>query len=136
MDKELIKSAIGDNIRRLRQQRKMTLEEVGKYLKVGRSNVYKYEHGIIAVPYEKILALSTLFQVSPGFLMGWEVKTGGTGTITGKVDISDKPDGAVLDVREVALLEAFHRLNEDGKDKLFDYAYDLIEMQKYTRSKP
>lgn len=74
MKKEFTPTVIGKKIKELRTARHMTLEEVGKYLNVGRSNVSKYERGEIAVPYDKIIALSNLFQVSPSYLMGWEEK--------------------------------------------------------------
>lgn len=63
---------LGDRIRFLRKQNKMTLDEVGKYLKVGRATVLRYENGIITnVPSDKIEAIARLFSVSPAYLMGW-----------------------------------------------------------------
>lgn len=102
---------IGENIRELRKSKGMTLEDVGKFLHVGRSNVSKYERGEISVPYNKIIALSNLFQVTPGYLMGWETK--------------DR-------TRETELLVAFEKLNADGREKVINYIYDLAEMPKYT----
>jgi len=131
MDTNSTKHIIGKNIRELRQQRNMTLEEVGKFLNVGRSNVSKYERGEIAVPYDKILALSTLFQVSPAHLMGWNILPGGSQKIEGVVDLSDRP---YITLREASLLAEFEQLNEENKDKLLYFIDTLVELQKLEAS--
>ena len=63
---------IGDRIRFLREQYKMTLEEVASYIGVGRSTVYRYETGEVTnIPSDKIEGIARLFSVSPAYLMGW-----------------------------------------------------------------
>ena len=62
----------GDRLRKLREEYHLTLEEVGKYIGVGRPTVYKYENGSITnIPSDKIEAIARLFSVSPAYLMGW-----------------------------------------------------------------
>ena len=62
----------GERIRMLREEKKMTLEDVAKQIGVGRPTVYKYETGAIAtIPNEKVKAMAKLFDVSESFLMGW-----------------------------------------------------------------
>ena len=64
---------IGEKIKFLREGKRMTLEDVAKYLNVGRATVFKYESGKITnIPSDKIEALAKLFHVSPAFLMGWD----------------------------------------------------------------
>ena len=64
---------IGERIKTLREQRRMTLEDVAKALNVGRATVFKYECGKITnIPSDKIEQISKLFSVSPAYLMGWE----------------------------------------------------------------
>lgn len=66
-----------ERLRQLRIEKKMTLEEVGKRIGVGRANVYKYEHGIITnIPPEKAKMLAEMFGVSVQYLMGWTDKRG------------------------------------------------------------
>lgn len=63
---------IGDNIRKLRESRELTLDDVAKVCKTGRQTIYKYEKGIIKnIPSDKIEAMAKLFRVSPIELMGW-----------------------------------------------------------------
>lgn len=124
---------IGATIKRLRKEAGLTLEELGKRINVSRATAQRYESGgISAIPYENIEKMAKVFNVSPGYIMGWKVKTLYDGPISGKVDISDRP---YLDIQEAALLAEFHKLNEDGKLKVFEYIGDLAEMEKYTRKK-
>lgn len=128
-----VSKEIGATIKRLRKEAGLTLEELGKRIDVSRATAQRYESGgISAIPYENIEKMAKVFNVSPGYIMGWKVTTGGTGTITGVVDISDRP---YLKVQEVALLAVFEKLNDEGKEKLLNYGYDLVEMSKYTREK-
>lgn len=62
-----------ERLKLLREQNRMTLEDVATHIGVGRATVYKYENGIITnVPSDKIELLAKLFNVSPAYLMGWE----------------------------------------------------------------
>lgn len=61
-----------ERLRMLRLEAGMSLDDVGKAINVGRSNIYKYEHGVVTnVPPEKIHALANLFGVTRPYLMGW-----------------------------------------------------------------
>lgn len=63
---------IGEKLKKLRKQNRMTLEDVAGYINVGRATVLKYENGMITnIPSDKIEQLSRLFNVSPSYLMGW-----------------------------------------------------------------
>ena len=64
---------IAEKLKTLREEHKMTLEDVASSIGVGRATVFKYENGIITnIPLDKIELLSKLFSVSPAYLMGWE----------------------------------------------------------------
>ena len=64
---------IGERIKRLRERNHLTLEDVAKYLNIGRPTVFKYETGAVTnIPSDKIEMLARLFNVSPAYLMGWE----------------------------------------------------------------
>ena len=61
-----------ERLKGLRNEQKMSMEDVGRHIGVGRATIYKYEHGIIVnVPPEKVSMLAELFNVSPSYLMGW-----------------------------------------------------------------
>lgn len=65
--------SIHENIKRLRNERGLTLEEVGKRTGTTKQTIKRYESGeISAIPYDRIVLLAKCFCVSPGYLMGWE----------------------------------------------------------------
>ena len=67
---------IHENIKKLREEQHLTLEEVGKRTGTTKQTIKRYEDGEISnIPYDRILSLAKCFSVSPGYLMGWEPKT-------------------------------------------------------------
>jgi len=116
-----------ENIRARRIELHMTQQELA--MKLGyksTSTIAKIEAGRSDIPQSKIVAFANALDTTAGKLMGWTAKEKGT---------ADVPDTAILDVQEAALLAEFHKLNEDGKLKVFEYIGDLAEMEKYTRKK-
>lgn len=64
---------LSEKIKMLRQERGLTLEEVGNRVGVGKSTVRKWETGYIAnMRRDKIALLADALGVSPGYLMGWD----------------------------------------------------------------
>lgn len=64
---------LNEKIKYLRTKHKLTLEEVGAAVGVGKSTVLKWENGDIAnMRRDKILALANILQTTPAYLMGWD----------------------------------------------------------------
>ena len=64
---------IGEKIFKRRKELKLTLEEVGNLVGVGKSTVRKWETGYIEnMKRDKIALLAKALQVTPTYLMGWE----------------------------------------------------------------
>lgn len=64
---------IGERIKQLRLEHKMTLEQLGDKVGVGKSTVRKWENGMIEnMRRDKIDKLANALNCSPGFLMGWD----------------------------------------------------------------
>lgn len=62
---------IGDLIRNKRKEKKLTLEEVGDYVGVGKSTVRKWENGMIKnIRRDKIAAIAELLDINPLQLLG------------------------------------------------------------------
>ena len=93
-------NTIGKRIKSLRTSKKLTLEEVGKFLGVGRATVQRYESGIISgIPSDKIELMAKLYNVSPGYIMGWDnCPTTNTKNLISKITqiINEKPDFVIL----------------------------------------
>jgi len=64
---------MGQKIYNLRNQKGMTLEELGTKVGVGKSTVRKWENGIIAnMKRDKIAKVAEALETTPAYLMGWE----------------------------------------------------------------
>lgn len=64
---------IGERIRKKREERGMTLEELSKYINVSRQTMSRYETGAIkGVPSDKMELIASVLKTTPAYLMGWE----------------------------------------------------------------
>ena len=64
---------IGERIKFLRESKRITQTELAEKLGTTKLNIYKYENGIITnIPSDKIELMAKCFEVSPGYIMGWE----------------------------------------------------------------
>lgn len=69
----MYKPSIGEKLKQLRLQRKLTLEEVGKAINASKQTLSKYEKNIVTnIPFNKIERLAEMYNVTPTYLMGWE----------------------------------------------------------------
>lgn len=65
--------SIHDNLKKLREEHNLTLEEVGKRVGTTKQTIKRYESGeISAIPYDRIVLLAKCYNVTPSFIMGWE----------------------------------------------------------------
>lgn len=61
-----------ERLAELRQENRMSLNDIAEYLGVQRATIYKYEHGLITnIPPDKVHQLANLFGVTRPYLMGW-----------------------------------------------------------------
>lgn len=117
------------NPERLRQRRLdmgLTLEEVGAPLGISRSAVNKYERGVIKNVYTSVVeGFADILKCSPGYLMGWTDEP-----LAGVAP----PSPAPLSPQLQALADALDQLNEEGQEKLLDYADDLVAGGRYIKN--
>ena len=65
--------SIGQKIRKIRESKNMSLEEVAKLCGTTRQTIYKYENEIVTnIPYDKIVLLTKALQTTPAMLFDWE----------------------------------------------------------------
>lgn len=103
--------SIGERIKDRRTELRLTLEEVAKRAGVGKATICRYEKGVIInIPSDRIERIAKALRCTPAFLMGWEEYPTDT----------------------TKLMALYDRLNERGKEKLLDYADDLVQSKKYT----
>lgn len=153
-----------ERIKELRESAHMTLLDVSKKLGVTEATAQRYEskNGIKNIPYEQIIKYAKIFNVSPSYIMGWEsdniVKSFSSYTkvaddaLSVQRDIDDAlsvvrnvesmkpvevyPPEAhrTKDKYEFALLQMYRELNEEGQEKLLNYADDLLSSNKYIKN--
>ena len=109
---------IHDNIKKLREEHNLTLEEVGKRVGTTKQTIKRYESGeISAIPYDRIIGLAKCFNVTPAYLLGWE-------------KIEDNPNlDVALSNMDKRIKEYALKLNELPKEKQ-DQIISLIDMLK------
>lgn len=63
----------GDRIRRLREQKGLTQEELAKLLGTTKQTIHKYEKGIVTnIPSDRVEALAEVLDSKPEYILGWE----------------------------------------------------------------
>lgn len=104
-----------------RKQLNMTLLEVANKVGVTESTVQRWESGSIkTLRHDRIVKLAEVLDVSPSYLMGWD-------------DESVTPESSsAVDL----ILSLYDRLNEEGREKLVDYADDMVRSGKYKKNNP
>lgn len=81
----------------------------------GKSMIAHIERGDVDLTQSKIVAIANALSVSPGDLMGWD----------------DDPEQ--LSPAEDHLLSIYRDLNDEGQEKLVDYADDLAASGRYKK---
>ena len=67
-----MEEGMAERIKKLRQEKGLTLEQVAEVVGVGKSTVRKWETGIIAnMRRDKIADLAKALGTTPAYLMGW-----------------------------------------------------------------
>ena len=99
---------MGEKIKSLREQRGMTLEELGNKVGVGKSTVRKWETGMIAnMRRDKIAKVANALDVEPAYLMGWEDEP----------KISKETERLIISMfASKEALDLFESLNERGQE--------------------
>lgn len=66
-------NSIGTKLKTLRENKKLTLDEVAEKIGTTRQTLFKYENGIVTnIPSNKLEDLAGFYGVSPAYLMGWD----------------------------------------------------------------
>ena len=101
---------IGERVKKRREDLKMTQLELAKRMGyTNKSTIGKIENNVNDIPLSKVEQLAAILMVTPGYLMGWAGEY------------------------EQELLDAFYSLNDEGKEKLRDYARDLCLSGSYKK---
>ena len=123
---------MGEKIYNLRKAKGLTLEELGNLVGVGKSTVRKWEKGMIAnMKRDKISKLASALNVSPAYLMGWEMDDGDIGNVLVADCLEKEIDNmASLAPSEKDHFKAYINLLEINRKKVDDYTNQLLSIQQ------
>lgn len=122
----------GEKIYNLRKAKGLTLEELGNLVGVGKSTVKKWEKGMIAnMKRDKISKLASALNVSPAYLMGWEMDDGDIGNALVADCLEKEIDNmASLAPSEKDHFKAYINLLKINRKKVDDYTNQLLSIQQ------
>lgn len=124
---------MGEKIRHLREQKNMSMEDLGKMLGVQRQAIMKYEKGIVEnIPRKTIEKLARVLGVTPCDLMCFEDYYD-EDQIAMEVKVIESVQG-IFGKDAVQMLQYFMELNEAGKQQALNTISDLTEIPKYKVS--
>ena len=110
---------IGKNIRKYREQRRLSLSDLAQIIesKIGKlpnkATLQRYESGDIKnIPYDMVVLLAEIFNVTPAKLMGWET-----------------PEKSKNDIQEL-----FDKLSPAAQKRAREYFEDLLSNPKNLRN--
>lgn len=114
---------MGQRIKELREEKHLTLEEVGNRVGVGKSTVRKWENGTIAnMRRDKIASLANALGCSPGYLMGWEDRIEGN-----PIKAVTEDAEMLMDSECRELCSYFKKLNNANRKIVINLAKSLSE---------
>lgn len=109
---------MGDRIKERRIMAHLTQDEFGKLLGVQKSAVAKWENGRVEnIKRSTIQRMAEILECSPVYLMGFN---------------KEEPVNLQLTGAESSILKLFRNLNQEGKEKLIDYAKLLDNSGDYN----
>ena len=106
---------IAENIRILREHYNLTQADLGKIAGVSDKAVWTWENGIAKPRIGAIQKIGDYFGIPKSAI------------------IDNDPDGLEVDALEKELLFHYHALNYEGREKLCDYARDLVLSGSYKK---
>lgn len=124
---------IGQKIKTLREEKGMTLEELGNKVGVGKSTVRKWETGMIAnMRRDKIAKVASALETSPAYLMGWEQIDSNFSGKEAPKEIYDKSKNNVSKFHgeHKELLDIYEKLSSPNQKRVFTYSKNLLMNQQ------
>lgn len=111
----------------------MSMEELGKYLGVGKSAILKYEKGEVEnLPRSTIEKMAILFGVSPSYLMCFDEWDKNAEILSDEVMLIERIQ-AKWGKDVVCIIQNFCELNNSGQETLRNIAESLTELNKYKK---
>lgn len=108
--------SVGEKIKRLREQKGFTQDDLASAINTTKQTIYKYETGIITnIPLDKIEKMADLLNVSAAYLAGWDEETQyqlKNNDVLAKIIIKMRKDKKFFEA-----VKGLYELTEDKLDK-------------------
>ena len=111
-------------LKELRAERNLYQKDIASMLGIDRTTYAKYETGDSEPNFETLKKIAEIFNVTTDYLLGR--------TEQKEAPIPDSEDGLSEPERHLVVL--YRDLNNEGQEKLIDYADDLVSSGKYIKS--
>ena len=109
--------ALVDNIRAIREQKRLKQIEVADYISVDKSTYSKIEKGLRNLAIEELQKMAVLFDMTIDQIVNYE------GSIPEPVSVADKP--------ELEKLRLIEQLDEDDKTTIFSLVEKMLTNKKF-----
>lgn len=124
---------MGERIRYLRNKNKMTQEELGYKIGVGKTAIVKYEKGEVEnLPRSTVEKMAVIFGVSPAYIMCFDDWDNNAALLSDDVNLFER-----IQVKwgkgMIEIIHHYCELNESGKETLLNISESLTELNKYKR---
>ena len=127
--------SIGVTIKKLRQEKGLTQEELGTLLGLKKAAVQKYESGQVQnLKHATIKRLCEIFEKSPSVFIFNEAELMNEKRLSEEVGLIEQIQ-KTYGKEVIELLQSFVALDEAGKLKVLDYASDLEALQSLRQEK-
>ena len=123
---------VGERMKEIRKRLGMSQVAFADKINVSKQTLYKYENNIITnIPSDKIEAAAELGNVSPAFLMGWEMDDGDIGNTFMADSLEDEIDSMKsFSPSEKNHFKAYINLMEINRKKVDNYTKQLLSIQQ------
>lgn len=123
---------VGERIKEIRKRLGMSQVAFADKINVSKQTLYKYENNIITnIPSDKIEAAAELGNVSPAYLMGWEMDDGDIGNAFSYDSLEVEIDSMKsLSPNEKNHLKAYIQLWAVNRKKVDNYTEQLLSIQQ------
>ena len=111
---------LGSRLKYLRKSENITQQDLASSLGIAKSTISMYENGQREPDFETLEAIADYFNVDMRTFF--------------PNDTQHAPPPAELSSDEERLLSLYRELNEEGREKLIDYADDMTRSGKYKKN--
>lgn len=128
----IVVAPIGERIKALRKQKKISQKDLAAKLGITSNTLYRYEHGDISISLEMLANIAEALDMSFLELVGdtKENRQAIESLAALKEDVEALLDYNLPDEVKLPLLRSFAQLNDDGRNKVIEYVEDITPKYK------